>query len=164
MIARRFAEVLAQARAMIDEYGFYVQAVFADEDSPPYSYTVGLSFGKDIRHPEIVVLGMQPEMAHVILVSVAQRIMAGEKFERTTFDSEVLNVPAAFRPVMRDGVVEHLTQALNHAGDVEVEAVQLIWPDRDGFFPWQPECAVGVAKSQNALFEYKEPPPMKAFN
>jgi hypothetical protein len=59
--------------------GWHVVGIAADEEGPPYAFTVGLfeTFG----HPEIVIFGMAPERICRILNHIGDQIRAGKRFE-----------------------------------------------------------------------------------
>lgn len=72
-------EIHAQCDQLIAEYGWVVQQIGGgDIDEPPWSYTMGLSHGFD--HPELVVVGLAPQRAIVLLNGLGRRVRNGGSF------------------------------------------------------------------------------------
>ena len=132
----------------IDEYGVMIQAVFSgegQEPSPSFAYTVGLAA---IGEPEIIVFGLSPETSHHILNSMA--LPLGERAWQPGISHEVfgLDVPA-YLLVVADSS-EHLTVSnMLFGGADPIPALQLVYPDKNGRWPWEPGCL--VADSQPLL-------------
>jgi hypothetical protein len=107
-----------------------------EDDEPAFGYTIGL-FG--LRHPELVVVGLDPEGTHEVLEHAAGLIAAG----RNLVSGELLDGPGN-RPGL---VVEELPNpgevvlAANRFYERPVEysvpAYQLAWPDPEGRYPWE---------------------------
>jgi hypothetical protein len=121
-------------------YGWSCIGVFptADDPGPSFSYTVGLDLNYD--HPELVVVGISATPAHQILALAVNRIQDGSTFTAGTYSEEILdNYRAAFLKVEE---IHHpiypLSMATRLQGD-EVTALQLLWPDQEGRFPWHPD-------------------------
>jgi hypothetical protein len=67
----------AWQRATIRRYGWALQAVLADEESPPFVYTVGLTgFG----HPELILFATSHNTAAVVLNELGEMVRAGRRF------------------------------------------------------------------------------------
>ena len=72
-------EIHAQCDQLIAEYGWVVQQIGGGGiDEPPWSYTMGLSHGFD--HPELVVVGLPPQRAIVLLNDLGRRVGNGGLF------------------------------------------------------------------------------------
>lgn len=105
--------------------------------TPAFAYTVGL--GHRSRHPELVMSGQPVDVMATVLNDVAHRVVVdGQRLDA----GAVVEGALAWHPM----VVEHVTAAA--AGDLAryaswfnrrpARAVQLVWPDVRGLFPWQP--------------------------
>jgi hypothetical protein len=64
----------AWQREIIRRHGWALQAVLADEDSPPFVYTVGLS-GFD--HPELILFATSQATAATVLNDLGELVRAG---------------------------------------------------------------------------------------
>ena len=127
----------AQQKLVADvrEYGCHILNV-AGENRPDFSYSVGfyLNFG----HPEIIVSGLPAEKAMQLINLACDNVRQGATFGDGTV-SAALTQGASLAFV---GVApEHYADRLGFAcwfyqslGGFPV--VQLVWPDRQGRFPW----------------------------
>lgn len=124
-------EYLDGLRETIDDHGWAVQCV--ESDKRPFSYTVGLH-----RHglPELVITGMAAHTAARLLNSISHMI---------TEDGTAL-APAMHIDYQNEFLLEvvevdhpdvHLLYATRLFGD-KVRALQLVWADERGRWPWDP--------------------------
>lgn len=63
----------------IERYGWSIQYVGDEPVSRAWAYTVGLTAGFD--HPELVVVGLEPELAAGLLNELGGMIRTGTRFE-----------------------------------------------------------------------------------
>jgi hypothetical protein len=122
---------------MVETNGWALEAVPLDPPRPEYAYTIGLqaTFG----FPEVVVFGLKP---------VAARGLVGLLVEFLADGADV-PVGAVFQGLFDNGlrsallpvdVAEHLDlfgSLVDWHGGAEFEVVQLTWPDRNGWLPWE---------------------------
>jgi Domain of unknown function (DUF4262) len=125
---RPIQKYLDELRETIRKHGWVVQGV--EDDRAPYSYTIGLhSRGL----PELLVTGLYPEFAARFLNHLADDAVRGELFtpgERINFLG---------RPLVEIVEVEHPDAHMDFAialGGPDVRAMQLVWPDDHGRWPW----------------------------
>ena len=118
----------AELDELIERFGWAVRHVTA---TPPFSYTIGLT---DLDHPEIVITGMPFEAAQAFLNLVGESVRDGAHFghgdstNEFSESGEVLFIRAEDQTglaAVRDRFPQH-------------DALQLVWPDSTGAFPWQP--------------------------
>jgi hypothetical protein len=126
---------------MIESKGWAIEPVpprpDADPPMPGYAYTIGLesSFG----FPEVVLFGLTPAAASgladllVGLLADGVEIPVGAIFTGL-FDNELR---CALLPIDLD-TYEDLFQVASswHRGD-EFRVLQLAWPDKNGWLPWE---------------------------
>lgn len=126
--------------AKIASHGHMVVGVFGDEDSPTFAYTIGL---QQRGWPELILMGVRYEYAGVILNSAVQHYAALEKSPAAGDLLETLgNWPMFVGQVTPEKVREYLCQAVYRAdrrGEDAPEALHLIFPDRRGCWPTDPE-------------------------
>jgi Domain of unknown function (DUF4262) len=135
---QRRAAYLARVRALIEQHGWMVQAVLptaTDPATPPCFYTVGLtSFG---QHPELIAFGLPPETATWLLNTLGDRVREGEQLTTGQRLEGLLEDGYALELLAVDNPTEVLTIATDLFGS-DVRALQLVWPDTNGCFPWDP--------------------------
>lgn len=126
---------------MIETKGFAIEPVSARTDTDPpmpgYCYTIGLP--ELVGFPEIVVFGLTPVAASGLISMVVDLLRGGTEIpvgvEVTgLYDS---GLRAAFAGVsVSEWAVLFSTGTAWRRGD-DFDLVQLIWPDRNGFLPYE---------------------------
>ena len=114
----------------------HVIHVGAYETTPSFSYTIGLN--QLHGHPELMVTELPVNNAHNILHSAFDRVAEGERFTHLdrAFRVVSLALPACFlrlTPEVRDQLLT-LASWVNNRD--EFDALQCVWPDAAGLFPW----------------------------
>lgn len=131
-------EIVAKHKTNIAKLGFTVQAVLGDETSPPYVYTIGLS--QSLKHPEVFLVGIHPQQAMGMISDIVRLIKDGQRFDKPVFAAGIIpGYEIPFRPIAEEDVLDHSAMGLELIGPFD--AVQMFYPDRDGYVPWEDECA-----------------------
>jgi hypothetical protein len=136
----------------VKQYGWHVPHIFADENGPGFSFSVGLylKFG----HPEILVMGLEQPVAHKFINLIGGYVSTGRVFrqgERT--DDLAQGSPSSFIPI----AIEHYQQYLGYgiwfyrSLKQPFPALQLVWPDEQGRFPWENDYDKRFFKLQKLL-------------
>ena len=137
----------------IREYGWHCTSVGGDEDSPAFSYSIGLweSFG----HPELVIFGLDTKLAHGMLSKVARAAEAGEPFEQGKSNDRLLeNYSCIFLAVSPQRYEGHVVSACWYYQNEEIPTYQIVWPSLEGHFPWHPDASAELRLSQPILADY----------
>jgi hypothetical protein len=121
---------LAVVRSHIAEFGLAIRHVAGDDEHAPFSYTIGLTA---IGHPEIVMTGMPFEYAQQFLNLIGRLVREGGRFQVGMW-TEALTDAHPQLLIAVDNTSE-LTAVEQLYGDVH--ALQLVWSDSHGNFPWQ---------------------------
>jgi hypothetical protein len=144
------ADRLAQVQNDIDTYGWHVILVSEDGEGPGFAYSIGLH--RTLRHPEVVIFGLDLAILHRLVNDIAAEVRRGERFgEGDTSDEILEGYPVAFRGVSAEFYEEYLGQAIRYYGGTAFPALQCFWPDREGRFPWQSGYGYGVDQLQPQL-------------
>ena len=104
--------------------------------TPPFAYTAGLE--RTWGHPELLVVGIPWPAAGQVLRGAVERVRDGESFEPgPRYGGLVAAGDAVFVPVSHAHRIFTMTYAmwLYHGRD-DFRALQLVWPDRAGRYPW----------------------------
>lgn len=126
--------------AEVRRHGFAVHHVTGDDTRPSWSHTVGLH---RLDHPELVVLGVTADAGRSVVHWIVDLLRAGEPLvPGRDRPYEFLGVPIRLVPVPArcwdDG-----NDLLAACGAVppthgrSPEALQVVWADRAGRFPWE---------------------------
>ena len=140
---------------MIETNGWAIEPVMPDPDSDPptpaYAYTIGLP--ELTGFPEVAIFGLTPVAARGLFDLVVDMLRGGTEIplgvELTgLFDNDLRCVFVPIDLEVYGGWFATL-QAWYRGRDVEV--VQLLWPDRNGFLPHEAGYAQQMRMAQPLL-------------
>lgn len=123
-------DYLALLRQKIQSRGWVVQ--YVESDRRPFAYTIGLH---DRGLPELLATGLSPKEALWLLNTFARRALAGQRHA----PGDQVSLPAG--TLLELVEVEHPDAHMGMAIGIEgpdVTAVQLVWADSRGRWPWAP--------------------------
>ena len=136
----------------VAQYGWHIPYILADETCPGYAFSVVfyLKFG----HPEVLVMGLSQPIAHQFINLVGGHLMTGRVFQpRERTDDLAQGFPCSFIPI----AIEHYREFLGYNGwfyrslKQPFPALQLVWPDKQGRFPWETDYDQKFSKLQKLL-------------
>jgi hypothetical protein len=114
----------------IDRDGYSIVGVMAD---PPYCYTVGLTQSR--MHPEVLIAGLSAQIAHDLLAAIIKRIPDGGQLPVDEPISEIANMPLVLKRMSpKNALIANIARVFY---DDKFEMLQMVWPDKNGRFPWQ---------------------------
>jgi hypothetical protein len=128
----------ARLREIVRRCGWAIEYV---EESPPqqpaFGYTVGLmGFG----HPELLVFGTCPRTTSGVLNSLGKRVRDGGRLVAGDV-VDVLGTPVQFFDVPNPHEILFAADMLyRYSAECGVSALQVVYPDADGTWPWEPGC------------------------
>ncbi|GAB3522542.1 DUF4262 domain-containing protein [Arthrobacter monumenti] len=108
-----------------------MQFVEGDVDDTALGYTVGLT---ELNHPEIVVTGRTMEETYIILRELALMVLDHGHVLDPGMELDLHSRPVFLAPMMEPAKV--LLTARDLYGP-SLSAVQAVWVDDEGRFPWQ---------------------------
>jgi hypothetical protein len=126
---------------MIETFGWAIEPVPArpDSDPPegPFSYTIGLP--TLLNFPEIAVWGLTPSASKGLIDLIVATCQAGTEIPLQTeliglLDNELR---CYFAPLAADAISDRCDTAMAWYRGEPVQMVQLIYPDRNGFLPYE---------------------------
>lgn len=127
--------VLRIYRKHIHHQGWAVVHVPATAHQAPLSYTIGLT--RLHGHPEVLVSGQPPEAATLLLNVVATAVRRGVRLRPGVVVPADDGAQVQFAQVDDPGRLQHAQEV--YAGLLgPVPALQAIWTDYDGHWPWSP--------------------------
>jgi hypothetical protein len=128
-------EYLDELYETIGEHGWAVQ--YVEDDRRPFAYTIGLS---RLRLPELLVTGVSSRRAARLLNRVARMVVSGDPLA----PGKQITLPAG--PLVEAVYVTHPDAHLSFAVAIfgpGVTALQLVWVDERGRWPWAPDFDEG---------------------
>lgn len=129
---------------LTQRFGFAVVAV---DNEAAMSYTVGLTA---LGLPEIVVFGLPQDVARHLL-NAAGTLLRERRLPTDTPVEEIANLPLVFKSIPADVAEENLRVAAARAKG-PIAALQMIFPDPKGLFPWEAGFAPHLALTQPTLY------------
>jgi hypothetical protein len=125
-----------QIIADIKEYGWHVVGVREDEEGPPFAYTIG--FYRTLKHPEIILLGLDLELTHPLLNNLGDAIRGGQRYETGQEYEDILEAYCCmFRTVSTEFYNEFLGCGVRFYQGLNFPALQCVWPDKAQKYPWE---------------------------
>jgi hypothetical protein len=121
----------------IRKYGWFNTRVFdPDQIEPDFSYSTGIF--ESVGFPEIIVFSLPKQVSHDILWDIYRDLADGKSFaSRTKIPGIFGNHDAVLMPVAKSKYGEHLGWSQWFYRGDDFPCLQLIWPDREGLFPWE---------------------------
>lgn len=124
----------------IKKFGWIVTMVMdkADEstDEPNFAYSIGLfeTFGL----PEILIIGLKPELQHIIINNIGEDYKAGKKLESGTFQKDIIdNFDCWVVEVDKKYYKDYFGRALWYYKNDNFPVYQIVYPTTKGIFPWE---------------------------
>jgi hypothetical protein len=121
------------------------------DNEPPFLYSIGLM----PDHPELIIFGLDAEIASSAMGKIARRVKHGEAFEhKITYDIAPPFPRIAVRNVHPTQIPLYLGYAMGYSrlqGCGDLKAVQVFWPDKQGKFPFDVGCDEDVYARQPRL-------------
>jgi hypothetical protein len=121
----------------IIEHKCHIIGIPQDEQGPAYAFSVGLYL--HFNHPEIVIFGLDYNVAGDVINQICSLVKKGRRFkhEETTHELFV-GINAKLIDVAPKFYKEFFGTALWFYRSIgnEFQFMQVVWPDKNGHFPW----------------------------
>jgi hypothetical protein len=136
----------------VRERGCHILGVDA---RPPFSFSIGLAL--NYGQAEIVIFGMSPSKAATIINIVRDDAAKGKTYADGEVSSDILvGLNVCFIEVPLELYDKYLGTAIwfYRKSPRPFPCLQLVWPDRDGRFPWETGFDPALKKDQPVLKTY----------
>jgi hypothetical protein len=146
-----------KAIADVQSHGWHVVKVMEDSEGPAFAYTVGLQHS--FAHPELIVVGLSLDVGHAILNTAGESIRRGVRYAAGLQSDGVLKSRACtFREMPESQFRNYMGWALWFYDGPFFSALQLIWPDHDDRWPWDPSVDPEFCEMQPVIANQGDPP------
>jgi hypothetical protein len=116
-----------------------------------FSYSIGIT--KSCGAPEIIVVGLDENLGHWLVNEYNRRVSSGETFAfDRPYPGFLEGLEVRFGQVAEEHRKEYMRSTCWLYDGPTFEAVQLIWPNTSGIWPWDPEASEQFRASQPILF------------
>ena len=120
----------------VRKHGWFNTGVMGEAEHPGFSYTTGFWLSAQI--PEVVIFSSKNSIAHDVFWDMFRQSKAGEKYPIGQRTNQLFaNLPAYLFPVAKKHYQEYLGFSRWFYGGDDFPCLQLVWPDREGIFPWE---------------------------
>lgn len=127
-----------------------------DGINPGYCFTTGLK--KSYKMPELILFGLPQTLSYlsiekcIELLIETKKIETYKKFYGITGDS-----PVMFLEVLERSKIEFMKITNNYYGEEDYDALQLVWADTNGKFPFEEKYNRAYASAQplTNIVDYK---------
>lgn len=148
-------ELSKKIDAIIKRAGFAFLSIGQDGNTPPFSYTVGIT--ETYQGPELIIFGVSQNVADAVFNGLVARIKNGERFNDGDVVVELLNMPVAIKAVSNEIALPFtLNVASRYKGsEHSPNFQQIVYPDHAGIFPWESDYNEEMRRIQSELWTVK---------
>ncbi|WP_445363348.1 DUF4262 domain-containing protein [Microbulbifer sp. ANSA003] len=119
----------------IEKYGCHVLSVLEDEDSPTFTYSIGIY--ETQSKPELLIVGLDSKISQSMVNEYCQRLKAGESFEVGRYYSGFLEgFDVCFIEMDKKYHDVYPLACNTHYGALPYTVYQLVWPTTSEQWPW----------------------------
>lgn len=133
----------------VEKYGCHLALFEPDNYLPGFAYTIGLF--KKFGHPELICFGLNTDVLASVLNHACDLIKSGQTLTSDTLYSDFLEAYNIQFLLVDKG---YYSNYVGYAGwfynqTFDFPLLQLVWPDKQHFFPWD--------KNFNPNWKFKQP-------
>ncbi len=130
----------------VEKYGCHVVSVFGGENlqkEPPFTYSIGLF--KNFQLPEIIIIGLKTELAHVLINNICYDYKKGKSLKLGAFNSDILDhFDCMVVEVDKKFYPDYFGWARWFYKNDDFPVAQIIYPTVKGVFPWEKDFPANV--------------------
>src|SRR6266498_957426 len=109
-------------------------AVVAISGETPYAFTIGLWHSYEV--PEVAMFGLREQDMQIWLNSCVRLLRSRDIGDAVPFDGVLEKFPVQLRAISPTWHRALFGPACGYYGTADVPVRQLVWPDREGRWPW----------------------------
>jgi hypothetical protein len=134
----------------VAKFGWHCVNILAEGDLGPYSFTIGLQ--QSYGHSELIIFGLPSKVAHEVLNIAIKAIQNGAPIDLSSPTDQLLEgYPCLFVKVPESEYYEHVGFCRWYYQGNNFTLHQIVWPTRDGHFPWHPSVSESFRANQPVL-------------
>lgn len=124
----------------IGKYGWHCLNILGEGSLPPWTFTIGLF--QTWKHPELILFGLKRETAHAILNIIATGLAEDRRIDLSLPTDELIESGSCvFVEVGQSQYREHVGFARWYYQGDDFPLYQIVWPSKDGYFPWNAKAS-----------------------
>jgi hypothetical protein len=130
--------VTEQTVEQVREYGWQVMMIPADDNGPGWAFTIGLWHTHGV--PELAMFGLDVYDMKACLNGLGKQAVDGLHVGADQIRHDVIeNHPVTLKAVDLRWYRAFFGSAIMFYRRPPFPVLQVVWPNGEGFFPWQPE-------------------------
>lgn len=136
----------------VRERGCQILGIVGDERAPNYAFSIGLYL--NYGQAELIVFGLDPNVACIIINNIRDRAAIGRTYAAgDVCDDLLVDQKVCFVEVPLHEYSAYLGTAIWFYEKLPrpFPCVQIVWPDRQGWFPWETGYDASLKKCQPVL-------------
>lgn len=134
----------------IAKFGWHCVNIMAEGSGVEYSFTVGLFH--TFQHPEFIIFGLSPEIAHQILSIAVDAIKNKAPLDLSAPTDMLLeDYACCFVEVPISRYYDYMGFCCWFYEGNNFPLYQIVWPSREGLFPWHPEVSAAFKCAQPVI-------------
>ncbi|GJD90632.1 hypothetical protein BHAOGJBA_4174 [Methylobacterium hispanicum] len=124
-----------------------------EEAGVRWAHTIGLL---DRGMPELLVSGLDRDTGLAVLRKATQDLIDRSGAVDGDVSDRIADRSVMFRSLPLERAGRFAMEAANR-DPAQFHALQVVWPDGDGRFPWAPGCDPEVARAQRVIVDLEPP-------
>ncbi|GAB3254110.1 DUF4262 domain-containing protein [Arthrobacter pigmenti] len=128
---KSIGQVVEETKLDVARYGWSVTVVEGDRTSPSFGYTIGMT---EKRHPEFLVTGRDTRETYNMLSELAAMVLC---HEHELKPGTILEPPGRRIFLATVNCPQNILLMASRIYSWRVRALQAIWADDEGRFPWE---------------------------
>jgi hypothetical protein len=139
----------------IGKFGWHVLKVLEDDNGPGFAYSVGLF--KTFKHPEIIIIGLKPDLAHILINNIGEDIKKGTQYQSGQLYTDILgDFKCLMLDVPKESYKKYVGYGLWYYEGDKFPLLQCIYPTVKGIYPWEKEWPEDIIDLQPILGDRRE--------
>ncbi|NQX95615.1 MAG: DUF4262 domain-containing protein [Erythrobacter sp.] len=144
----------------IDEFGCHILWVF-DPDGEDLDFAYSIGFETTLGQPDVLISGLPSSTSKSLINDTLALCREGfELFDFARTDRLIDGYDCVFRSIREDSLPDYFGTAFwyyrTQTDLLMTRAVQMVWPDRSGTFPWEDSFDESFRAEQDELWEREE--------
>jgi hypothetical protein len=151
-MAQRIATDAPEQKLLHDvaEFGWHCIKIMEDDGRPSWAFSIGLY--ETWGHPELVLFGLNGDTAHRIMGIVAEGLAKGNRPTLSAPTEDLLcGYACHYVRVPQNQYAEHVGFALWYYEGANFPLYQIVWPSKEGLFPWDVQATASFRQLQPVL-------------
>ena len=134
----------------IEKFGCHILHVMEEDEYPSFCYSIGIEH--TTKHPDLIVIGLNQEIAHWVINEYCNRAKKGEEFHPNQFYEDFLEgYKVTFIEVDKKHYKEYLGWGRWYNKGDGFKMLQMVYPTTSNIWPWDKNAPENFSQFQPLL-------------